>query len=96
METNHSNGWLSPVESERKWQEEKLKSIFPYWPGAYPKWQYLNTFIHITEEKIKQDKKLSSLELTLKNIEDINLSQLSKEELEKHCKRLLIIIEKLK
>ena len=96
METNHSNGWLSPVNSEREWQEEKLKDIFPYWPNAYPKWQYLNTFIHIAQDQIKHNKKLDSLELTLKSIKDIDLSKLDKEELEKHCKRLLVIIEKLK
>ena len=39
---------------------------------------------------------METIELTLKHIKDIDLSKLSKEELEIHCKRLLIIIEKLK
>ena len=45
--------WLSPIPSERKWQEEKLVEIFGHYPIASPKWQYLNGLIHIALEHIK-------------------------------------------
>jgi uncharacterized UPF0146 family protein len=37
--------WLSPVKSERAWQEEKLVEIFSHYPRACPKWQYMNGLI---------------------------------------------------
>ncbi len=37
--------WLSPVKSERAWQEEKLVEIFGHYPNAGPRWQYLNSLI---------------------------------------------------
>jgi hypothetical protein len=37
--------WLSPVPTERAWQEEKLVEIFEHYPTASPKWQYMNGLI---------------------------------------------------
>jgi hypothetical protein len=37
--------WLSPVPTERAWQEEKLVEIFEHYPNASPKWQYMNGLI---------------------------------------------------
>ena len=37
--------WLSPVPSERDWQIEALKIIFPNYPSTSPRWQYLNSLI---------------------------------------------------
>jgi len=47
------NGWLSPIASERKWQEEKLVEIFGHYPTASPNWQYLNGLILIALDHIK-------------------------------------------
>ena len=52
--------WLSPIESERKWQEEKLVEIFSHYPNASPKWQYLNGLIHIALESIKLSKEIET------------------------------------
>ena len=49
--------WLSPVPSERQWQEEKLVEIFGHYPTASPKWQYMNGLIHIALEHMKEIKK---------------------------------------
>ncbi len=37
--------WLSPIPSERQWQEEQLINIFEHYPNASPKWQYMNGLI---------------------------------------------------
>jgi hypothetical protein len=37
--------WLSPVATERVWQEEQLANIFEHYPNASPKWQYMNGLI---------------------------------------------------
>ena len=37
--------WLSPIPSERQWQEEQLVNIFEHYPTASPKWQYMNGLI---------------------------------------------------
>jgi hypothetical protein len=37
--------WLSPVATERAWQEKKLVEIFGHYPTASPKWQYMNGLI---------------------------------------------------
>lgn len=42
--------WLSPIDTERKWQEEKLVEIFYHYPNASPAWQYMNGLIHIALE----------------------------------------------
>ena len=53
---NIDGEWLSPVPSERKWQEEKLVEIFGHYPNACPKWQYMNGLILIALEKLEKDK----------------------------------------
>jgi hypothetical protein len=45
--------WLSPIPSEREWQEEQLKKIFFHYPNASPRWQYMNGLIHIALEYAK-------------------------------------------
>jgi hypothetical protein len=42
---NVDGQWLSPVPTERAWQEEKLVEIFGHYPTASPKWQYMNGLI---------------------------------------------------
>lgn len=37
--------WLSPVATERVWQEEQLVNIFGHYPNASPRWQYMNGLI---------------------------------------------------
>lgn len=39
--------WLSPIESERQYQEKELKKIFPCYPNGDPKWQHLNGLIKL-------------------------------------------------
>jgi hypothetical protein len=46
IKTDNVDGqWLSPVPTERAWQEEKLVEIFGHYPTASPKWQYMNGLI---------------------------------------------------
>ena len=46
IKPNDKDGeWLSPVPTERVWQEEKLVEIFGHYPTASPKWQYMNGLI---------------------------------------------------
>jgi hypothetical protein len=45
--------WLSPVKSERAWQEEKLVEIFHHYPMACPRWQYMNGLIDMALRYIK-------------------------------------------
>jgi hypothetical protein len=46
IKTDNVDGqWLSPVPTERAWQEEKLVEIFEHYPNASPKWQYMNGLI---------------------------------------------------
>ena len=42
--------WISPVKSEREWQESILKELFPSYPHGAPRWQYLNGLLHIALE----------------------------------------------
>jgi hypothetical protein len=42
---NVAGQWLSPVPTERAWQEEKLVEIFGHYPTASPRWQYMNGLI---------------------------------------------------
>jgi len=37
-----------------------------------------------------------NIDLTIKGINSIDLDSLSKEEIKKHCKRLLVVIKKIK
>jgi len=48
---NIDGQWLSPIPSEREWQQKKLQEIFEHYPLAGPKWQYLNALIHIALSK---------------------------------------------
>jgi hypothetical protein len=46
IKTDNVDGqWLSPVATERAWQEEKLVEIFEHYPTASPRWQYMNGLI---------------------------------------------------
>ena len=46
IKTDNVDGqWLSPVPTERAWQEEKLVEIFGHYPTASPRWQYMNGLI---------------------------------------------------
>lgn len=58
---NVDGQWLSPVASERKWQEEKLVEIFGHYPNASPRWQYLNGLIQIASEYMKQEEQMEKL-----------------------------------
>jgi hypothetical protein len=49
---NIDGQWLSPIPSEREWQEQKLVEIFGHYPNACPRWQYLNGFIQIALQYI--------------------------------------------
>jgi hypothetical protein len=40
--------WLSPVKSEREWQEKHLLKIWDNYPNAGPLWQYMNGLISLT------------------------------------------------
>jgi hypothetical protein len=42
--------WISPIKSEREWQESVLKELFPSYPHGAPRWQYLNGLLHIALE----------------------------------------------
>ena len=53
---NVDGEWLSPVPSEREWQEQKLVEIFYHYPNACPKWQYLNGLIQIALQYIELTK----------------------------------------
>lgn len=53
---NVDGEWLSPIPSEREWQEQKLVEIFGHYPTASPKWQYLNGLIQIALEHIESTK----------------------------------------
>jgi hypothetical protein len=54
--------WLSPVRTERAWQEEQLVNIFGHYPNASPRWQYMNGLIQnsldakqmYSEEEVKK------------------------------------------
>lgn len=37
--------WLSPVQSEREFQEHMLKAIFPSYPSGALPWQYMNALL---------------------------------------------------
>lgn len=42
--------WISPIKSEKEWQESVLKELFPSYPHGAPRWQYLNGLLHIALE----------------------------------------------
>lgn len=39
--------WLSPVKTERDWQEEHIKKIWKSYPNSCPNWQILNGLIRL-------------------------------------------------
>lgn len=43
-----SNSWLSPIESERNWQECHIKKIWEGYPNICPNWQILNGLIRFS------------------------------------------------
>jgi hypothetical protein len=59
---NIEGQWLSPVRTERAWQEEQLVNIFGHYPNASPRWQYMNGLIQnsldakqmYSEEEVKK------------------------------------------
>lgn len=53
------NSWLSPVDSEREWQEKHLLKIWDNYPNASPLWQYMNGLIRFTCERLNIDIDLS-------------------------------------
>jgi hypothetical protein len=46
--------WISPIKSEKEWQESVLKEVFPSYPHGAPRWQYLNGLLHIVLEYKEQ------------------------------------------
>jgi len=48
-----SNSWLSPIESERNWQENHIKKIWEGYPNICPKWQILNGLIRFSCENLE-------------------------------------------
>jgi hypothetical protein len=69
------NPWLSPIESERKWQEEKLVEIFYHYPHASPRWQYMNGLIHLALES-KESFFEATVRKVLSEIELVNPAHL--------------------
>jgi hypothetical protein len=47
---SEDGSWISPVKSEKEWQESVLKELFPSYPHGASKWQYLNGLLHIALE----------------------------------------------
>ena len=47
-----SNPWLSPIESERNWQEKHIKKIWKGYPNVCPNWQILNGLIRFSCENL--------------------------------------------
>ena len=43
---------LSPIESEREWQEELIRKIWPCYPNESFPWQYLNGLIAMAHENV--------------------------------------------
>jgi hypothetical protein len=46
------NSWLSPIDSERQWQENHIKKIWEGYPNICPNWQILNGLIRFSCEKL--------------------------------------------
>lgn len=45
MRKDSWDSWLSPIDTERKWQEDHIKKIWEGYPHICPKWQILNGLI---------------------------------------------------
>lgn len=48
-----SHQWLSPVKSEREFQEHLLKKIFPDYPNGAFLWQYMNGLLMRASTSVK-------------------------------------------
>jgi hypothetical protein len=81
IKTDNVDGqWLSPVPTERAWQEEKLVEIFEHYPNASPRWQYMNGLIQnsldakqmYSEDQVK--KAIIELESKLKKLRVADVS----------------------
>jgi hypothetical protein len=46
--------WISPIRTEKEWQESVLKELFPSYPHGAPRWQYLNGLLRIALEYKEQ------------------------------------------
>lgn len=65
-----ANGqWLSPIDSERKTQEEKIKEIFPHYPDESPLWQYLNGLLECTKKYMSLNGRLAKTVNQLAKVE---------------------------
>ena len=51
-EKENNNPWLSPIESERKWQEDHIRKIWTGYPNISPNWQILNGLIRFSCEHL--------------------------------------------
>tara|TARA_R110000822_G_scaffold19035_1_gene62259 strand:- start:522 stop:818 length:297 start_codon:yes stop_codon:yes gene_type:complete len=47
-----SNSWLSPIDSEKEWQEKHIKKIWQGYPNICPNWQILNGLIRFSCENL--------------------------------------------
>lgn len=68
---NIDGEWLSPIQSERIKQEEKLAQIFEHYPTAAPRWQYMNALIQNGLDQTKLYNEDEVLELLYKHVEDL-------------------------
>jgi hypothetical protein len=85
---NVDGEWLSPVPTERAWQEEKLVEIFGHYPTASPRWQYMNGLIQNSldaKQMYSEEDILDAWELGAK--EGLPLTRKKKEKLFKQFKK---------
>jgi len=47
FKSEEDDHWISPAQEEKEWQEDVLKEIFPSYPNAAHKWQYMNGLLQI-------------------------------------------------
>jgi hypothetical protein len=89
IKPNNVDGqWLSPVPTERAWQEEKLVEIFEHYPTASPRWQYMNGLIQNSldaKQMYSEEDILDAWELGAK--EGLPLTREKKEKLFKQFKK---------
>jgi hypothetical protein len=85
---NVDGEWLSPLPTERAWQEEKLVEIFGHYPTASPRWQYMNGLIQNSldaKQMYSEEDILDAWELGAK--EGLPLTREKKEKLFKQFKK---------
>jgi hypothetical protein len=51
----NTNPWLSPINSEREWQESHIKNIWEGYPNICPNWQIMNGLIRYSCEHLNID-----------------------------------------